>query len=161
MLFLSHCLGNHAWLGQLDWLGQSTENQGEILHQYDPVSIQGKKCSNGVSKPSLNQLFIIMVTNNNNNSKMYLCFWRILELSGSLLVHAILTKCKQCAIVGWGWTTKAEVKGNDFTLTLTLWSLWIMTSTHNQSDICMVDWTIKDGAVSQVDELIWKGSIQL
>ena len=46
--FCSHCIGNHIWLGQLGWPGQSTQTEGEILYQYDLVSIQGKKCSNGV-----------------------------------------------------------------------------------------------------------------
>ena len=48
VVFLSHCLGKCDWLGQLGWLDQSTQNQGEILYQYDPATIQGKKCSNNV-----------------------------------------------------------------------------------------------------------------
>ena len=56
---------------------------------------------------------------------MYLCFWKILESFGSLLVHAILTKCKRCAIDGWGWKNKAKARGNDSWLTLTLDQLWL------------------------------------
>ena len=48
VVFLSYCLGNRDWLCQLGWPGQSTQNQGEILYQYNPATIQGKKCSNGV-----------------------------------------------------------------------------------------------------------------
>ena len=46
--FCSHCIGKRVWLGQLGWLGQNTQTGGEILYQYDPACIQGKKYSNGV-----------------------------------------------------------------------------------------------------------------
>ena len=48
VVFFSHYLGNHDWLGQLGWACQRTQNQGEILYQYDPATIQGKKSANGV-----------------------------------------------------------------------------------------------------------------
>ena len=48
IVVLSHWLGNRVWLSQLGWPGQSTQTIGEMLNQYKPACIQGKKCSNGI-----------------------------------------------------------------------------------------------------------------
>ena len=48
VVFFSHCLGNRDWHGQLGWPGQNTQNQGDILCQYDPATNKGKRCSNNV-----------------------------------------------------------------------------------------------------------------
>ena len=94
-----------------------------------------------VLEPNLNQLFRIIVTKHNNNNKMYLCFWKILDSSRNLLAHAILTKCNQCAIDGWWWKNQAKAKGKWLWLTLTQWSIRLITNILYQGDICMTNTT--------------------
>ena len=111
-----------------------------------------------ISKPNLSHLFIIMGTNNN---KIYLCFWKILESYGNLLAHAILTKCNQCAIDGWWWKNQAKGKGKWPWLTLTQWSIRLITNILYQGDcyhqpcscLCEVDpgWIVEGQATKEVE----------